>query len=96
MSKPSRNYYDETIDRIEPDIAMIDPGAFYASAAISLKRIADHLDRHPTPDDTGEAARNIGSYLIFNFNVMLGKSGEAIGLEIINDLAKIGFKVVRR
>lgn len=33
--------YLETIDRIEPEIAMIDPAAFYASAAISLKRLAD-------------------------------------------------------
>lgn len=33
--------YLYTIERIEPDVAMIDPGAFYASAAISLKRMAD-------------------------------------------------------
>lgn len=39
-----RDYYSETVARIEPDIAMIDPGAYYASAAISLKRIADFLD----------------------------------------------------
>lgn len=36
--------YLNTIDRLEPDIAMIDPGAYYASAAISLKRIADVLE----------------------------------------------------
>jgi hypothetical protein len=36
--------YTATIDRLEPDIAMIDASAFYASAAISLKRIADHFD----------------------------------------------------
>lgn len=35
--------YLDTIDRIEPNINMIDPGAFYASAAVSLKRIADAL-----------------------------------------------------
>lgn len=35
--------YLNTIDRLEPDIAMIDAGAAYASAAISLKRIADTL-----------------------------------------------------
>lgn len=33
--------YSATIDSIEPDINPIDASAFYASAAISLKRIAD-------------------------------------------------------
>jgi hypothetical protein len=33
--------YQGTVKRLEPDIHMIDAGAFYASAAISLKRIAD-------------------------------------------------------
>ncbi len=37
--------YLNTISRLEPDIAMIDPGAFSASAAISLKRIADSLEK---------------------------------------------------
>lgn len=37
--------YLATVDRMEPEIAMIDAGAFYASAAISLKRIADSLDK---------------------------------------------------
>jgi hypothetical protein len=36
--------YAKTVDRLEPDIAMIDTGAFNASAAISLKRIADCLE----------------------------------------------------
>jgi len=36
--------YLATIERLEPDIHPIDPGAFYASAAISLKRIADLLE----------------------------------------------------
>lgn len=40
-----RNVYLETVDRLEPDIAMIDVGAFNASAAISLKRIADALEK---------------------------------------------------
>jgi hypothetical protein len=35
--------YLDTIGRLEPDITMIDASAFYASAAISLKRIADYL-----------------------------------------------------
>jgi hypothetical protein len=38
--------YMGTINRLEPDIAMIDASAFYASAAISLKRIADAMQRH--------------------------------------------------
>lgn len=36
--------YLSTIARLEPDISIIDASAFYASAAISLKRIADHLE----------------------------------------------------
>jgi hypothetical protein len=38
------DYYQETVKRLEPDIAMIDDGAYNASAAISLKRIADSLE----------------------------------------------------
>jgi hypothetical protein len=41
--KTDTDVYLETIKRIEPEIAMIDAGAFYASAAISLKRIAEEL-----------------------------------------------------
>lgn len=37
------NAYLETITKIEPDIAMIDAGAGWASIAVSLKRIADAL-----------------------------------------------------
>lgn len=36
--------YLNTIERLEPGIAMIDAGAGYASIAISLKRIADSLE----------------------------------------------------
>jgi hypothetical protein len=36
--------YMATVDRLEPDIAPVDAAAFYASAAISLKRIADVLE----------------------------------------------------
>lgn len=35
--------YAGTVDRLEPEISMIDASSFYASAAISLKRIADSL-----------------------------------------------------
>lgn len=36
--------YQNTIARIEPEIAMIDRDAALASIAISLKRIADQLE----------------------------------------------------
>ncbi len=39
------NAYLDTIDRLEPDIAMIDHDAGIASIAISLKRIADALEK---------------------------------------------------
>jgi hypothetical protein len=37
--------YLDTIERMEPDIAMVDHDAAIASIAISLKRIADALDQ---------------------------------------------------
>lgn len=37
--------YLGTVDRLEPDIAPIDASAFYASAAVSLKRIADNFEK---------------------------------------------------
>jgi hypothetical protein len=43
MSKENDVYLD-TVSRMEPDIHKVDPGAFYASAAISLKRIAESLE----------------------------------------------------
>ena len=45
MPIPEKDPYLNTIDRLEPELALIDPGAFYASAAISLKRIADCLEQ---------------------------------------------------
>lgn len=39
------NAYLETVARLEPDITPIDAAAFYASAAVSLKRIADALEK---------------------------------------------------
>ena len=45
----SDDVYLQTVDRLEPEIHMIDAGAFYASAAISLKRIADALEKHGEP-----------------------------------------------
>lgn len=56
-----RNYYLETVNRLEPDIAMIDPGAYYASAAVSLKRIADALEKL-VPIDTPLINDHVGTY----------------------------------
>ena len=39
------NAYLDTLNRMEPDIHPVDASAFYASAAISLRRIADSLER---------------------------------------------------
>jgi hypothetical protein len=36
--------YAATVESMEPDISPVDASAFYASAAISLKRIADAAD----------------------------------------------------
>ncbi len=38
---PVEEGYLGTVQRLEPKIHVIDAGAFYASAAISLRRIAD-------------------------------------------------------
>lgn len=38
-----QDVYPETIDRMEPNIAMVDTGAALASISISLRRIADAL-----------------------------------------------------
>lgn len=46
--------YLNTIERMEPDIAMVDAGAAYASIAISLKRIADSLDRMASASEFGK------------------------------------------
>jgi len=46
--------YLETVKRLEPDIAMIDAGAGFASIAISLKRIADVLERREFANVRGE------------------------------------------
>lgn len=81
--------YLATIKSIEPNIHAIDAGAFYASAAISLKRIADHLEKVPTTDDTQEASEIIGKYLDCT-------NGSLVGLNIINALAIGGFKIVRK
>lgn len=45
MSKSPGEEYLATVDRLEPEICSIDAGAFHASAAISLKRIADVMER---------------------------------------------------
>lgn len=82
--------YTATVGRLEPDISMIDPGAFYASAAISLKRIADALDNTLPSDEIGNAA-----IVIHEFFIGPGVMDKA-GLPLINHLAQNGFKLVRR
>lgn len=61
--------YIETVDRMEPDIAPVDAAAFYASASISLRRIADTLGKTVYPP----------AYLneAFHALVYLQKFGEA-------------------
>jgi len=41
--KAEKNYYQDTLDRMELDIAAIDLTAAATSISISLKRIADSL-----------------------------------------------------
>ena len=45
MAKLDSNDYLDTVARLEPDIVAIVDGAYYASAAISLRRIADSLEK---------------------------------------------------
>lgn len=45
MNKDQLDVYAGTIDRLEPNIASVDAGAYHASAAISAKRQADALER---------------------------------------------------
>lgn len=48
--------YLETVERIEPDIAMMDRDATLTSIAISLKRIADVLNETNEYGEKGIAA----------------------------------------
>lgn len=43
--------YLKTVERLEPDICCIDTGAGLASIAISLKRIADALEKLTNPTE---------------------------------------------
>ena len=45
MSEP--DVYLETLAKMEPDIAAVDECAALASIAISLKRIADTIEKEP-------------------------------------------------
>jgi hypothetical protein len=102
MAKTDGDEYLATVARLEPDIAFIDACAYYASAAISLKRIADVLEAsekrkaeyHARPfqmsaEDTGDASEIIGNNMPGDFDPMAG-------LLIIDALAKGGFKVIRK
>lgn len=55
LDKDTINEYLNTVDRLESDIVMIDAGGYYASAAISLKRIADSLEYIVTSIKENEA-----------------------------------------
>lgn len=44
MTDRTDSAYLETLDRME-SVAMVDDGAGWASCSVSLKRIADHLER---------------------------------------------------
>lgn len=50
MSDKTDNLYPRFINRLEPNLLMIDADTFHASVAISLKRIADALEQ--MADDT--------------------------------------------
>lgn len=50
-TKLSDNSYSDTVKRLEKDIAMIDGGAGWASISISLKRIADVLEKYASRDN---------------------------------------------
>lgn len=54
----SADVYLATIDRMEPELSYVDRDAALPSIAISLKRIADALDRlqRPAPAETGDDA----------------------------------------
>ncbi len=45
MAKKTGDAYLDTVARMEPEIAMVDTGGAAASIAISLKRIADSLEK---------------------------------------------------
>lgn len=54
--------YARTLERVEPDIAMIDADTAAASISISLKRIADNLSTLiDSVDDLTKAVKNRGS-----------------------------------
>lgn len=78
--------YIETIKRLEPDIAMIDASAFYASAAISLKRIADILEKKNEAVSMADLMTKVsGDEYVTNFVP-----------HVVTFLDAKGFKVVRK
>jgi len=90
--------YLETVKRMEHSIAFIDAGAFYASAAISLKRIADALEKKQTgddhADDDNDAAEIIKYFLMLCYPDRPVSTN--IGHTIIKHLNQYSFHVVRR
>lgn len=70
-----KNVYLETVNRMEPDISMIDPGAFYASAAISLKRMADAAEFQ---SDETERVANACEHIVEIMEEMLKIAKDAV------------------
>lgn len=68
-TKEERNVdsYLDAVNRLEPDIHPIDPPAFYASASISLRRIADIMER-----EANARARRFWSWAIFLSTLCVG------------------------
>lgn len=57
--------YQKTIERFEPDIAMTDQNAALTSIAISMKRIADALEKVDAPSEQG---RNLSEKIYYAIN----------------------------
>lgn len=64
--KEAVDAYMATIDRMEPNVAPIDASAFYASAAISLKRIADLLELSMKMSSVSRSALNTNDQILLD------------------------------
>lgn len=64
-AKTSDEGYIATVESLEPHIHSIDASAYYASAAISLKRIADALEQNSKYEEI-EPPAIVSSYLQAN------------------------------
>jgi hypothetical protein len=62
------DFYLATVSRLEPDITAIDQCYFNASAAISLKRIADSLEKLAEAYTFNPKDNNAYDALLYLFN----------------------------